>query len=69
MDCIDGECLRETRLVEAGIVIRGQAEQFVFCVAAAGQDGVHVDVVPYFCPSEQGASPAPVRPSRFPQPT
>src|SRR5260370_22398063 len=26
-------------------MIRGQVEQLVFCVPAAGQDGVHVDVV------------------------
>jgi hypothetical protein len=36
-------------------MIRGQVEQLVFCVPAAGQDGVHVDVVTYLCPSEQGA--------------
>jgi hypothetical protein len=37
------------------IVISGQVEQLILCVPAAGQDRVHVDVVPYLCPSEQGA--------------
>jgi len=41
--------------VESGIMIRGQVEQLVFCVPAAGQDGVHVDVVPYLCPPGRGA--------------
>jgi hypothetical protein len=44
----------EPRLVEAGIMIRGQIGQFVFRVPAIGQDDVPVDVVPYLCPSEQG---------------
>jgi hypothetical protein len=48
------ERLGEPRLVEAGIVIRGQVQQLVLCVPATGQDGVHVDVVSYFCTSEQG---------------
>jgi hypothetical protein len=34
------ERLREPRLVEAEIVVRGQVEQLIFCILAVGQDGI-----------------------------
>lgn len=36
-------------------MIRGQVKQLVFCIPAAGQDGVDVDVIPDLCSPEQGA--------------
>ena len=50
---VDGaECLREPSAVEAGVVAGCQVKQLIFGVPSAGQDRVHIDVIPDLCPAE-----------------